>query len=81
MSPTRDAKLRFSVFQPLKDQIAGATIFPGCRIQVASFGDIFLGEFVVSAGHRELTMIRLELHSPEEGEVAVASVEGNGSVY
>jgi hypothetical protein len=81
MTPSHDARLRFSIFQPLKDQIAGATIFPGCRIQVASFGDIFLGEFIVSAGHRQLTMIRLELHSPEEGEVAVASVEGNGSVY
>jgi hypothetical protein len=80
MSP-RDAKLRFSIFQPLKDQIAGATIFPGCRIKVASFGDIFLGEFVVSAGHRELTMIRIEMHSPEEGEVAFGSVEGNGSGY
>lgn len=73
--------LRFSIFQPLEDAIDGGKTFPGCRIEIPGFGDVFLGELVVSGGHRQLTMIRVELHSPEEGEVAFASVEGNGSVY
>jgi hypothetical protein len=79
--PRDAATLRFSIFQPLDGEVDGAKTFPGCRISIPSFGDIFLGEYVVSARHRQLTMIRIDLHSPEEGALAVASVEGNGSVY
>ena len=81
MSPSREATLRFSIFQPMEAQIAGVEIFPGCRITIPSVGDVYLGEFVVSADHRQLTMIRVDLHSPEAGCVAFGSVEGNGSGY
>ena len=81
MSASREGTLRFSIFQPMEAQIAGAETFPGCRITIPSVGDVYLGEFVVSADHRQLTMIRVDLHSPEAGCVAFGSVEGNGSVY
>ena len=81
LSPPREGTLRFSIFQPLEAAIAGADVFPGCRITIPSVGDVYLGEFVVSADHRQLTMLRVDLHSPEAGCVAFGSVEGNGSVY
>jgi hypothetical protein len=81
IAPARDATLRFSIFQPLQGAIAGAELLPGCRVTIPSVGDIYLGEVVVSADHRQLTMIRVDLHSPEAGCVAFGSVEGNGSVY
>jgi len=81
LSVSRDSTLRFSIFKPLETQVAGAQTFPGCRISIPSFGDIYLGEYVVSAGHRQLTMMRVELHSPEAARLAFASVEGNGSTY
>ena len=76
-----DGMMRVSLFEPLRDLIAGGRTYPGCRIHVPSFGDIFLGEYVVSPSHRQLTMLRVELHSPEAGRLACASLEGNGSPY
>jgi hypothetical protein len=61
--------------------IPGATTGPGWRIEIPSFGAIYLGEYVVTGGHRQLTMLRVELHSPEEGRIVFATVEGNGSAY
>jgi hypothetical protein len=81
VTPARDGTLRFCLFQPLETEVAGTIVFPGLRITLPTFGDLFLGEFIVSGTHRQLTMIRLELHSPEEGNVAFGSVEGNGSGY
>jgi hypothetical protein len=80
-APSRDDTLRFSIFDPLDSAISGAQTFAGCRLAVPSLGDIFLGEFIVTGAHRQLTMLRVELHSPEEGEVVLCAVEGNGSVY
>jgi hypothetical protein len=48
---------------------------------VPGFGDIFLGEYVAGPDYRRLTMIRIAMHSPAGGDVAVASLEGNGSSY
>jgi hypothetical protein len=81
IEPSQHGTLRFSLFRPLSERIAGVSIHPGCRIRIPGFGDIYLGEFVVSAGHRQLTMIRVCLRCPGEGRLAFASVEGNGSDY
>ena len=51
----------------------------GLRIEIPSFGTIILGEYIVAEDHRQLTMVRVELHSPEAGTIDVASVEGNGT--
>lgn len=73
--------LRFSIFDPIRDKVTGMQPSQGCRITVPSLGDIFLGEFVVTGATRHLSMLRIELHSPEEGEVVFGAVEGNGSQY
>ena len=49
--------------------------------RIAGFGEIFLGEYVVGPDYRKLTMIRLALGSPVGGDLAVASLEGNGVQY
>jgi hypothetical protein len=51
------------------------------QYHIAGFGDVFLGEYVVGRDYRKLTMIRLDMGSPEDGEVSVASLQGNGSPY
>jgi len=48
---------------------------------IAGFGEVFLGEYVVGTGFRKLTMIRLALGCPAEGDVGVVSLQGNGSPY
>jgi len=50
-------------------------------IHVDGFGDIFLGEYTVGRDYRKLTMIRLALGSPVEGDLAFANLEGNGVPY
>jgi hypothetical protein len=49
------------------------------RIEIPAFGTIVLGEFIVAESHRQLTMVRVHLHSPGAGYLDVASLEGNGS--
>jgi len=49
--------------------------------RIAGFGEVFLGEYVVGPDYRKLTMIRIALGSPAGGDLAVASLEGNGIQY
>lgn len=48
------------------------------KIHWDNFGWIILGEFLISAQYRRLTMVRLELGSPVMGSAAVGEVETNG---
>lgn len=62
---------------------AGGRRHPGGSIDghvvtVKNFGMIFFGEILISSSSRRLTMMRLELGSPEGGRVAIASVGKNG---
>jgi len=50
-------------------------------IKIPGFGDVFLGEYVVGRDYRKLTMLRIAMHSPAGGDLAVASLEGNGIQY
>jgi hypothetical protein len=79
--PSADDTLRFSIFPAIGQKLPGMTAGQGCRITVPSLGDVFLGELVVTGAERKLSMLRIELHSPEEGEVVLGAVEGNGSGY
>jgi len=74
-------RLRLPLFDLSGYEIPGATTQAGegCRIEVPNFGAIILGEFVVSPAERRLTMIIVELHSPDKGELAVGPIRGNGS--
>ena len=58
--------------------------YPGATIDhhvvtVPNFGKIFFGELLITDLSRRLTMLRLELGSPDGGAVAAAEVESNGT--
>lgn len=53
----------------------------GNVVVVPSFGVIHLAEYHVKESARRLTMLRLELGSPFEGDLTVCGVEGNGTSY
>jgi hypothetical protein len=60
-----------------KDPYPGATITDHI-VRVPGFGKLLFGELLITDLSRRLTMLRLELGSPEQGDVAVAEVETNG---
>src|SRR5262245_19846470 len=70
-----------SVFQRPDPLPAGCTAVGAWGIAVPGFGTVYLGELLITHGSRRLTMIRVKMGSPEEGEVAAADVGGNGSTY
>jgi hypothetical protein len=53
----------------------------GNVIIVPNFGTVYLGEYLVKDGARRITMMRLMLGSPMEGDLTVASGEGNGVTF
>ena len=48
---------------------------------IAGFGEVFLGEYTVGRDYRRLTMLRVAMGSPVEGDLSVADLQGNGSPY
>jgi hypothetical protein len=56
-------------------QIAGHTVV------VPEFGRIYFGEIFITDVSRRLTLVRLQLGSPEGGSLALSEVETNGSWY
>lgn len=53
----------------------------GCAIKVPMVGTVFLGETIVTEHARRLTMVRVHLGSPVEGDLEACSVEVDGSTY
>jgi len=51
----------------------------GHVIVVPEFGKVFLGELLITPESRRLTMLRVELGSPESGEVSTGGTGGNGT--
>ena len=49
-------------------------------IVLKGFGRIFLGELLITEVSRRLTLLRLKLGSPVEGEIACAEIETNGII-
>jgi len=47
-------------------------------VYVPNFGKIVFGELLISDVERRMTLVRLELGSPEGGDVACAEVQSNG---
>ena len=64
----------------LVDQVGRAR--PGSSfghiVHVPGFGNVFLGEVTVSHGQFRLTMIRIEMGCPAEGNLSIASAHSNG---
>jgi hypothetical protein len=53
----------------------------GNLINVKDFGTIHIGEYLVTPYKRHLTMLRLELSGPVDGNLTVVDVYGNGQPY
>jgi hypothetical protein len=67
-----------SIKDPLKG-VPGVEVSAGGTIHVKDFGTIYVGQFLVEAKSRRLTMLRIVLGSPPSGPLNFCSVEGNGS--
>jgi hypothetical protein len=52
----------------------------GNMIYLPDYGRIYLGEILIAAGRRRLTMLRVQLGSPVGGEAVCADIESNGSI-
>ena len=55
-------------------------IVDGNVLTLGGFGYIYLGELLITSVSRRLTLLRLKLGSPVEGEIACAEVESNGVI-
>ncbi len=53
----------------------------GCAIKVPGFGEVFLGEYLITPSSRHLTMVRVQMGSPVGGVMVCGDVGGNGSLY
>jgi hypothetical protein len=52
----------------------------GNVIRLEDYGTIYLGELLIEAGRRRLTMLRVELGSPVGGSLICTDVESNGGM-
>jgi hypothetical protein len=70
-----------SIVCSLVEEITGE--FPGTPfghvLEVPGFGKVFLAELVVDRNSYQLTMVRLELGSPVQGQFSMATGKGNGT--
>jgi hypothetical protein len=55
-------------------------VVDGHVLILKGFGRIFLGEILITGASRRLTLLRLKLGSPVEGDIACCEVEDNGGV-
>ena len=69
------------VDQPGKSFPADGITCVGNLITVKDFGIIHIGEYLVTPYKRHLTMLRLELSGPVDGNLTVVDVYGNGQPY
>ena len=53
----------------------------GHMVHVKNFGRIYFGEMLITGHTRRLTLVRMQLGSPESGSLALGEVETNGSWY
>lgn len=61
--------------------VSGGLKVYGNVIVVPDFGTIYFAEYHVKESARRLTMMRLQLGSPMEADLTVASGQGNGVLY
>jgi len=60
----------------------GITFDPnGHIIHVPDFGTIYLGEMILTSEERRLSMMRIQLHSPEGGDISAAGSVVDGSSW
>ncbi len=80
---TEDRPLLASLFA--SPDLTGTTLhghgIRGCAIKVKGFGEVFLGEYLITPSSRHLTMVRVQMGSAVAGVMVCGDVGGNGSVY
>jgi hypothetical protein len=77
--PTVSGFIVTSVVSDVKTENPRATV-SGNVITLKDFGKIYLGELLITDAYRRLTLLRLKLGSPVEGDLACAEVETNGLI-
>ena len=81
LSPSTEAIYMTLVDQPGQSFPSDGITCAGNRITVKDFGIIHVGEYLVTPYKRHLTMLRLELNGPVDGNLTVVDVYGNGIPY
>jgi hypothetical protein len=69
------------VDQPGQSFPSDGIVCAGNLITVKDFGVIHVGEYLVTPYKRHLTMLRLELSGPVDGNLTIVDVYGNGIPY
>jgi len=78
--PEAKGMVRCSIVKSVQCDAPGV-VTCGHVLHVPDFGYIVLGELFLSPHGRRLTMMRLHLGSPVQGDLAVAGGEGNGTTF
>ena len=81
LDPSTEGIYMTLVDQPGKSFPADGITCLGNLITVKDFGTIHIGEYLVTPYKRHLTMLRLELSGPVDGNLTVVDVYGNGQPY
>lgn len=77
---TRDGMVRASLFNGFTSE-PGHVKRTGFEITLPNFGTIILAELFIGKDTRRLNMLRLKMGSPVEGDMDVAGLDLNGSLY
>jgi hypothetical protein len=78
--PESKGMVRCSIVTSVQCEAPGV-VSCGHVLYVPDFGYLVLGEMFLSPHGRRLTMLRLHLGSPVQGDLAIAGGEGNGTTY
>ena len=69
-----------SLVKSLKLECPGVEV-QGHTITIQHFGKVFLGELLVEPGSKRLSMLRLQLGSPHEGQLVLSAANSNGRTW
>lgn len=81
LDPSTEAIYMTLVDQPGTSFPSDGIACAGNLITVKDFGIIHVGEYLITPYKRHLTMLRLELSGPVDGNLTVVDVYGNGQPY
>ena len=73
--------VQFKCLDKGQDVCAGVTRYGRHRFHVRDFGNIFLGEVLFQNGQKTLTMLRVDLGSPNGAGLAVVQALSNGRTW
>ena len=74
-------EVKFKCLDEGQDECPGVTRHGRHRFHVQEFGNVYLGEVLFQHGQKTLTMLRLELGSPNDGNMTVVQADSNGQPW